>query len=198
MIALWKDPTGVREIPLDPGSHAVLLTVSMDRATRYTADRRWPVDNSTFSYLVAVHQIQASEASSGTTPAPSSATAVPVLEAEELTILTAWAEGVSESAAYAPERLRGLLTEARAGASWRTELGIPEPSPRLADAIESLSRVTEPVAAPPATSLFDALLTAAGEDRPDEGTLDGLVRQALLSMLEERRTREPTQVDSAR
>ena len=93
--------------------------------------------------------------------------------------------------AYAPERLDGLLTAARAGASWRAELGLPEPSPRLADGIESLGRMTELVAAPPGTSLFDALLTAAGEDRPDEGTLDGLVRQALLSMLEERRTREP-------
>ena len=198
-IALWKDPTaGVREIPLDPGAHAVLLTVSMDRATRYTADRRWPVDNGTFSYLVAVHQIQAPGAGSGTQRAPSSATALPVLEAEELTILTAWAEGVSEVAAYAPERFNVLLTEARACASWRAELGLPEPSPRLADAIESLGRLTEVVAAPPGTSLFDALLTAAGEDRPDEGTLDGLVRQALLSMLEERRSRQPTQVANAR
>jgi hypothetical protein len=199
VIALWKDPTGgVREIPLDPGAHAVLLTVSMDRATRYTADRRWPVDNGTFSYLVAVQQIQASGASGGTAPAPSRATAVPVLEAEELTILTAWAEGVSEAAAYAPERLDGLLIEARAGASWRAELGLPEPSARLADAIESLGRMTELVAAPPGTSLFDALLRAAGEDHPDEGTLDGLVRQAWLSMLEERRTREPTTANKIR
>ena len=43
-----KDPTrGVREIPLEPGAHGVLLTVCMDRATRYSADGRWPVDNST-------------------------------------------------------------------------------------------------------------------------------------------------------
>ena len=110
VIALWKDPTGVREIPLEPGAHAVLLTVSMDRAARYTADRRWPVDNSTFTYAVAVHQVRASEAGSGTQPALSSVTAVPVWETEELTILTVWAEGVSEAAAYAPERLDGLLT----------------------------------------------------------------------------------------
>ncbi len=154
MIALWKDPTGVREIPLDPGAHAVLLTVSMDRAARYTADRRWPVDNSTFSYAVAVHQVQASGAGSGTQPALSTATAVPVLEAEELTILTAWAEGVSEAAAYAPERFARLLTEARAGASWRAELGLPEPSPRLAGAIESLGRMTRVAAPPPGTSLI--------------------------------------------
>jgi hypothetical protein len=58
--------------------------------------------------------------------------------------------------------------------------------------------MTELVAAPPGTSLFDALLTAAGEDHPEDGTLGGLVRQALLSMLEERRTREPTQMENTR
>jgi hypothetical protein len=195
VIALWKDPTGVREIPLEPGAHAVLLTVSMDRATRYTADRRWPVDNSTFCYAVAVHQIQASAAGSGIQPVVAGSAAARVLESEELTILTAWAEGVSEAAAYAPQRLDGLLTAARGGASWRADLGLPEPSPRLADAIESLARIVHVAAAPPGTSLFDALLTAAGEDRPDEGTLDGLVRHTLLAMLEERRTREPTQVN---
>jgi hypothetical protein len=198
VIALYKDPTGVREIPLEPGAQGVLLTVSMDRATRYTADRRWPVDNSTFCYAVAVHQVQASGVGSGTELAVPRATAARVLEAEELTILTVWAEGVSEAAAYAPERFDGLLTEARAGASWRAELRLPEPSPRLADAIESLRRMVQAVAPPPGTPLFDALVTAAGEDRPNEGTLDGLIRQALLAMLEERRTREPTQVTKPR
>jgi hypothetical protein len=169
--------------------------VSMDRATRYTADRRWPVDNSTFCYAVAVHQVQASGVGSGTAPAPSSATAVRVLETEELTILTAWAEGVSEVAAFASERFDGLLAEARAGASWRAELGLPEPSPRLADAIDSLARTVQVVAARPGTPLFDALLIAAGEDRPNQGTLDGLVRHVLLSTLEERRTRQPTQLN---
>jgi hypothetical protein len=195
VIALWKDPSGVREIPLEPGAHAVLLTVCMDRATRYTADRRWPADNSTFCYVVAVHQVQATAAGSGTAPAPSSVIALPVLDGEELTILTAWAEGVSEAAAYAPERLDGLLAEARAGGSWRVELGVPEPSPRLADALESLGRLTDLVAASANASLFDALLMAAAEANPGEGTLDGLVRHALLAMLEERRSRQPSQVD---
>jgi hypothetical protein len=198
VIALWKDPAGVREIPLEPGAHAVLLTVSMDRATRYTADRRTPVDNSTFCYAVAVHQVRAAGAGSGSQPAVPSTTAVRVLEPEELTILTAWAEGVSEAAAYAPQRLDSLLTEARADASWRVALGLPEPSTRLADAIESLGRTVEGVAQPSGTSLFDALLTAAGEDHPVEGTLDGLVRHTLLSVLEERRTREPAQMNKPR
>src|SRR6476619_5603275 len=43
LIALWKDTsTGVREIPLEAGAHAVLLTVCTDRATRRSADGRIP------------------------------------------------------------------------------------------------------------------------------------------------------------
>jgi hypothetical protein len=196
VIALWKDPTtGVREIPLELGAHGVLLTVSFDHATRYAADRRWPVDNSTFCYAVAVHQVRASDVGSGTQPAPT-ATTIPLLETEELTILTCWAEGVSEAAAYAPERVRELLAQARTGSPWRAELGLSDPSPRLADAIETLSRVVSGVEAPTGTSLFDALLTGADEDHPDETTLDRFVRHVLLSMLEERRTREPAQVSN--
>jgi hypothetical protein len=195
-IALWKDPTtGVREIPLEPGAHAVLLTVAFDRATRYAADRRWPVDNSTFGYAVAVHQVRASDVGSATRPAPPTAATMPLLESEELTILTAWAEGVSEAAAYAPDRVGELLAEAHAGSPWRAELGLPELSPRLADAIESLGRMTLQVAAPAGTSLFDALLTAGAEDHPDEETIHGLVRHVLLAMLEERRTRQPIQAN---
>jgi hypothetical protein len=198
-IALWKDPTtGIREIPLEPGAHGVLLTVSFDRATRYAADRRWPVDNGTFAHGVAVHQVHASEASAPTRLRPQTAATVPLLETEELTILTAWAEGVSEAAAYAPDRVGELLAEARAGTPWRAELGLPELSSGLANAIESLGRVVRRVTARDGSSLFDALLTAADEDHPDENPLDGLVRQVLLSMLEERRTRQSREATATR
>jgi hypothetical protein len=198
VIALWKDPTtGVREIPLEPGAHGVLLTVSFDRATRYAADRRWPVDNSTFCYAVAVHQVHASDAGSTAQPAPQTTATMPLLETEELTILTAWAEGVSEAAAYTPERVDELLAQARTGTPWRAELGLPDLSPRLADAIESLGREVRRVSAPAGTSLFDALLTAADEDRPDEKALDALVRRVLLSMLEERRTRQSSEANAS-
>jgi hypothetical protein len=199
VIALWKDPTtGVREIPLEPGAHGVLLTVSFDRATRYAADRRLPVDNSTFCYAVAVHQVSASDVGSGTQPAPPTAATLPLLETEELTILTCWAEGVSDAAAYAPERVGELMAEARVSAPWRAELGLPGLSPRLADAIESLGRVVRRVGVPGGTSLFDALLTAVDEDHPDEKPLDGLVRHVLLSMLEERRTRQSSEPNATR
>ena len=195
VIALEKDPTrGVREIALEPGAQGVLLTVCIDRATRYSADRRWPIDNSTSCYGVAVHQVRASSVGSGPAQSPPSTTSTaPVLELDELTILTAWAEGVSEAVAYAPERIDRLLAAAGPGATWRAELGLPELSPRLADAIESLGRVARADPLPLDASSFDVLLTAVEEDQPGESILDQVVRHALLSMLEERRTRQLTQ-----
>jgi hypothetical protein len=196
VIALWKDPTrGVREISLEPGAHAVLLTVAMDRATRFSADGRWPIDNSTSCSAVAVHQVWGSSDGSRLPKSPPTTLTVPVLELDELTILTAWAEGVSEAAAYAPKQVDVLLAAARAGATWRTELGLPDPSNRLADAIESLGRLVRAAALPAGASSFDALLTTAQEDHPGETTLDQVVRRTLLSMLEERRTRQPTEAN---
>jgi hypothetical protein len=162
----------------------------MDRATRYTADRRWPVDNSTSCYGVAVHQVRASSTGSATPQSPSTTSTRPMLELDELTVFTAWAEGVSEAAEYAPECIEGLLAAARPGATWRAELDLPEPSPRLAAAIESLGRVARAAPLPAGASSFDVLLTAAAEDQPDDTDLDDLVRHALLSTLEERRTRQ--------
>jgi hypothetical protein len=191
VIGLWKDPTwGVREISLDPDAHGVLLTVCMDRATRYSADLRWPVDNSTSSSCVAVRQVRASSAGSGSPPSPSTTSSLPLLDLEQLTILTAWAEAVSEAVAYAPESIDELLAEAGAGATWRAELGLPEPSDRLADAIASLGRVVDTAPLPDGALSFDALLTAAREEHPGEITLDRVVRRSLVSMLEERRTRQ--------
>jgi hypothetical protein len=199
VIALWKDPTrGVREIPLEPGAHAVLLTVSMDRATRFSADGRWPIENSTSCSAVAVHQVRASSAGSRPAQLPSASPTSPVLDLEELTVLTAWAEGVSEAAAYAPERIDRLLAAARAGVAWRAELGLPDPSPRLADAIAALARVARAARLSAGASSFDSLLTAAKEDHPGETNLDQVVRRTLLSMLEERRTRQPSEASGLR
>ena len=198
VIALWKDLTrGVREIALEPGAHGVLLTVCMDRATRYSADGRWPIDNSTSCYNIGVRQVRASSAGSGTPQSPSTTSTMPVLELDELTILTAWAEGVSEAAAFAPERIDLLLAAARPGAAWRAELGLPEPSPRLVDAIESLGRLAQAVPLHDGSSSFDDLLTAAEEDHPG-GKIDRVVRHTLLAMLEERRSRQPTEASDLR
>jgi hypothetical protein len=193
VIALWKDAAGgAQEIAVEPGAHAVLLTIIMDRATRYTTDRRQPADNGTSCKGVAVYQVRASASGSSAPPAPAIPPTDPALDSDQLTILTCWAEGVSEAAAFAPERIDGLLADARAGATWRARLGLPGLSPRLADAMESLGRAARAGASPPGMPLFDALLSAASADRPGEEKLDRLVRRALLSMLEERRTRTRT------
>jgi hypothetical protein len=193
VIALWKDATGrVQEIALERGAHAVLLTMVMDRATRYTADRRWPADNGTSCSSAAVYQVRAAASGSGLPPGPATQSTEPALNSDELTILTCWAEGMSEAAAYAPDRVDALLAEARAGATWRSGLGLPELSPRLAEAMESLGRAARAVASPADGKLFDSLLTAARTDQAGEDGLDRVVRRALLSMLEERRTRART------
>jgi hypothetical protein len=199
VIALWKDPTkGVREIPLEPGAQGVVLTICTDRGTRRSADGRWPVDNGISLFDAAVHQIQAS--STGSRPRqPRSATPTAhVLETEEVTILTGWAEAVSEAAAHGPERIDALLAEGRAGAAWRAAMRLPEPSPPLAAALESLSRLVGATAVPPGKSQFDAMLAMCAQDQPGEQTLDGLVRRVLLAMLEERASRESTDADSGR
>lgn len=200
VVALWKGPaSGVREIPLESGADAILLTVCMDRATRRSADGRWPVVNGTYTYDVAVQQIRAGDAGSAPADSRPSTRAPHLLEGEELTVLTAWAEAVAEALAYAPERFTGLLSEAHAGASWRRELGLPEPSQRLGEAIDAMERVLRRAAESATEHLaFPALIAIASEDPPREDALDTLVRRVLLSMLEQRCTREPSILVSAR
>jgi hypothetical protein len=192
VIALWKDPsTGVHEIPLDAGAHAVLLTICMDRATRRSADGRIPVDNGTHAFDVAVHQVRASPTGSPSRPSAARHAAALLLESEELTVLTAWAEAVAEAVSHAPERTAKVLAEAGHGAPWRAAMGLPEPSGPLAAAIESMEQAVGALDVADGESTPDALLAAAAQDSADEDPLDGLVRRVLLAMLEERRTRRP-------
>jgi hypothetical protein len=143
VIALWKDPSrGVREIPLEAGAHAVLLTLCTDRATRRSADARIPIDNGTSCFDVAVHQIRASPTGSGSPRPPAAQAARHVLELEDLTVLTAWAGGVVEAVSSAPERTAEVLAEGGRGAPWRAAMGPPEPSARLGAAMLEERRTT--------------------------------------------------------
>src|SRR5262249_38719685 len=104
VVALWKDPVGgVREIPLEAGAQGILLTVSGARATRRSADGRRPVVNVTEEYPVAVHQVRASNANSSRSNSQAVERLPRVLEDEDLTILTGWAQALAEALAYAPE-----------------------------------------------------------------------------------------------
>jgi hypothetical protein len=97
----------------------------MDRATRRSADGRWPVDNGTHCFDVAVHQLQASGAGSGVRPSSAETSSPRILEADELTVLMAGAEAVAEALAHAPDRAEAVLAEASMGAPWRSALGPP-------------------------------------------------------------------------
>jgi hypothetical protein len=97
---------------------------------------------------------------------------------------------LAEALAYAPDPASTVLHAARPGATWRPRLGLPEPSQRLTDALDATDRILRAVTPPAGPATFDALLAAAARDRPNETALERLVRRVLLSMLEERRTRQ--------
>ena len=111
-----------------------------DDATRRSGDGRSPVENCTEFFDVAVHQVRPSGNSSRSPESASRTPEITALEGAEVTILTAWAEAISEAVAYAPERLEATLADAGQEAPWRAELGIDEPSVDLSDGIESMSR----------------------------------------------------------
>jgi hypothetical protein len=191
VVALWKDPErGLREIPLESGAQAVLLTACGSRATRRTADGRWPVDTGTHLFDVAVHQVRASDAGSSTLPARTRASLPRVLEVEDLTALTGWAEAVAQILAQAPERIPALLADARPGAAWRSGLDIADPSPRLDKAIASVSAVIDGATSAGGPPSFDAVLAASREIRAGEQPLDELVRSALRAALEQLLSRQ--------
>jgi hypothetical protein len=181
IVALLKDSDqGFREIPLEPGAQAVLLTSCGSRAIRRTADGRWPVDTGTHYFGAAVHQIHAAEAGSKSSSADAGARLPPVLDVEDLTVLTGWAEAVAETLAHAPEQVPALLADARPGAAWRSAFGIAAPSQQLGAAIESLGELMQASGA-----TFDAALAAAREDRSGEPAVNELVRAVLRSTLEQ-------------
>src|SRR5262249_35101706 len=141
IVALSRDPSrGFREIPLEAGAQGVVLTVCMARTTRRSADGRRPVDNGTHAFDVAVHQVRASDTRPEQTPRRVGPLAKRPLDVEDLTVLTAWAEGAAEALAHAPERAAAVVADARAGAGWRPRLGLPEPSEHVIGAIDCLER----------------------------------------------------------
>ena len=197
VIALWKDPSrGTREISLEPGAQGVLLTVCGARATRRSADGRWPVESGTHYFDVAVHQIRASDARSESTDSRSGSPTPRVIEVDDLTILTGWAEAVAEALAHTPARAQAVLADARPGAPWRRDLGIAEPSPRLGDAIDSIERALSAAMPHGGAPSLDALLFAVRDGQPGESALDGLARSVLRSTLEQLCTRQAEQADS--
>jgi hypothetical protein len=191
VVALWKDPErGAREISLEPGSHGVVLTLCGDRATRRSADGRWPVGTGTRYFDAAVHQIRAADTGSGEPTRGAGSLAPRALEADEITILTGWAEGLAEALAYTPDRALAFLADAHAEAPWRAALGLPAPSHRVGQAIDSLSHAVMAATPPGLPPTLEAVLDAARTGREDENAVDRLTRRVLRSTLEQLRTRQ--------
>ncbi len=193
VVGLWKDPVrGIREVPLEAGAHGVLMTICGERTPRRTADGRLPITNAVHFFDVAVQQIQAlpdRSVSPSPQPAPSSD---PLLEVEELTILTGWGQAVAEAVSAAPENVLEVLADARPDAPWRAALNLPAPSDRLAvafTALEDIVRAGSPGAVSTAAAL--AAQTTVAADEPD---IPKLVRRVLRSTLDQRRSRQPGSV----
>jgi hypothetical protein len=191
VVALWKDPVrGMREIPLEAGAQGILLTVCGEVSTRRTTDGRRPVDNATEQFDVAVHQVRARSVSQGPSTVQSETPAPRVLETDEVTVLTGWAQAVAEAVAHAPECVQGLLADAKAEAPWRAMLGIEKPSQPLGDALFCLSEVVREVTSPGGTPTTGALLSACMEGQSDKPRLERLVRCVLRSTMEQLRMRQ--------
>jgi hypothetical protein len=190
VVALWKGPgQQVREIPLDRGAHGILLSATVSPAVSRSFDGRRPGhDGSEFSG-VSAQQIRAS--STGTQPAhpPADPPPRPTLTAEELTILTSWAEAMAEALAFAPTSIEALTADAQPGARWRDELRLCQPSPPLHHAITRIAQTARTAVAAGGDPPLDTALLAAEDSEPDQSGLDGLARAVLQSALQQRRTR---------
>jgi len=189
VIALCKSPVrGCREIPLESGAEGVLLTVCGDRATRRSLDGRYPVDNMTEYFDVAVYQVRASRAASPPLAAPSKTATHRVLEGDNLTILTGWAQALAEALAYAPDCVESLLADARGATRWRARLGIPEPSLELDDAFRFLEQAVLLAKANPPT--LEAVHRLCSGARPGEHELQTFVRLVLRLAIDQIRARQ--------
>jgi hypothetical protein len=194
VIGLWKDPArGIRDIPLEPGAHGVLLSVCADRASRRTIDGRRPIENSTDFFDVGVYQIRASSEETPTQKAPSDALEPHALETLDLSILTGWAEALADALAHQPSRAQQVVAEAHADAGWREALGIACPSLELDKAIESIDRAVRDATPAAGTPRFDAVLKIASSPPSSEERLETLARRVLRSALEQRLTRRASE-----
>ena len=122
---------------------------------RAGADGRRPVANTANLSVEGVRQVRALDRADHTglemLDGPVEDAPAISLEAVQLTILTCWAEAVAEALAASPDELNTILDDARAGAPWRRQLGVAEPSADLASALMVVSGTPTVEAMPGAT-----------------------------------------------
>jgi hypothetical protein len=139
VVALWKDPaSGIREIALDAGAEAILLSASVAPAARHSADGRWPADDSAQLRDVGVHQVRAAASSHGAPRSPDEPSAPGSdLDESDLSVLASWAQAAAE-ALDAGER-DAVAADMAASAPWRQRYGIDAPADALASALAELA-----------------------------------------------------------
>jgi hypothetical protein len=130
------------------------------------------IDNVTEPFDVAVHQVRAVSTDSRSSNSQTAIVAPRVLEADELTILTGWAQALAEAMTYAPECIKRLLADARAGAPWRAAFRIAEPSPQLNEAIGPMGRAIRDLTFMKNEPVLDALRISCSTDRSGEPRLE--------------------------
>jgi hypothetical protein len=191
VVALWKGPgQRAREIPLQPGAQGILLSAITSRATRRSFDGRRPAENGSEFSDVTIHQVRAARTGTGPPQSPARSPSWPTLAADELTVLTSWAEAAAEALAFAPERIEAVTADAQAGAPWRAELRICEPSPPLSHAINDIFHAVRTAAATGGNPPLQAVPVAAHESQPGQPANDRLARAVLRSALEQCLTRQ--------
>jgi hypothetical protein len=186
VVALWKDPTrGLREISLEHGATGVLVSLAATRARRRVADGRTPVDNSAGLMVAGVFPVAPAQEVVPHAAAERTVTGS-ALDAPDLTIVTGWSDALAEALEHAPERADELVDDARPGAPWRRQLGLPEPSAPLARALTAVADVVGAVH-PGANGARDAAILAALQVVPGDGDPPvSLARAVLRSALEAR------------
>jgi hypothetical protein len=138
-------------------------------------------------FNVGVSQIRAAPRTSAPSPIPHRP--IPqLLDIDEVTILTSFAQALAEAVESAPDRVEDVLADAPAGARWRAELGIVEPSTALGEAFAAITRATREVPPTESPPTLDAFLSALDSATDQEG-IDRLARTVLRSALEQRRFR---------
>jgi hypothetical protein len=187
VVALWKGHGQLaREIPLGPGAHAILLSATVGAAIRRSFDGRRPGhDGSEFS-SVSVRQIRAASHGMRPPPAPAGPPKRLSLTADELTILTSWAEAFAEALAFAPTSIEALTADAQPGACWRGELGVCEPSLPLRHALNCLAQTVRTAVAAGGNAPLDTALRAVDASQPEESALEVMACAVLRSALRQR------------
>ena len=192
VVGLLKDPvSGIHEIPLETGAQGVLVSVCGSWTSRRTVDGRFPVGNATNYFGVAICQVRAASVNRGPSGPPVGMLPPSLLECDELTVLTGWAEAAAEMLVCVPERVNSVLADACQVSAWRAALGIAEPSPQLSKAIRSIGRVIREATPQGGVPILDAFHFPSPQDDQSEDGLERLARRVLRMAIETSVSTEP-------